>query len=97
MDVKIKTVELELRTVKLTKALLKQITEIHVEIRRDGTVWYAPSYGAQMVEVKVIGWVHGSVIGEDYQTWLIVDLGDGDYGRASVNQDHRKRFKQIYV
>lgn len=83
-DVIVNTASLELRTCKLTKSLLKQM-------RRTDTT------GVKSEDV--VGWVHGSVLDptEDYNTWLVVKVGEGDYVLVSVMQDKRKLFKQIYV
>jgi hypothetical protein len=46
---------------------------------------------------KIVGWVHGSVLGEDFKRWLIVKTGEGEYGRFDAMQSTIKNFSQIYV
>jgi hypothetical protein len=91
-DVTVKTVDLELRTVRLTKSVLKQIPELGFEqikplLRADGN----------LQDGKVVGWVHGSVLGDDFKRWLIVRTGEGEYGRFDAMQSTVKAFPQIYV
>lgn len=89
-DVTVRTATLELRTCKLTKSLLKQIPELK-SLR--GLV---DDKGKELKD-KVVGWVHGSVLGEDWQTWLIFSLGEGCYGKYEVMQSKRDLFPQIYI
>jgi hypothetical protein len=96
-DVNVKTVSLELKTCKLTKAILKQIPMIsysqYANVRSVFT-----EEGHEVAEC-VIGWVHGSVLGADHDHWLIVKTPDG-YGRLNIGlggNDLRKKYPQIYI
>lgn len=87
--VTIKTVQLELTTTKLTKNILLQMEELTYEQIKP--VFQEPE--------RVIGWVHGSVLkkDEDYKTWLIVQNGEGSYGRYDCALGHRKMYPHIYI
>lgn len=92
-DVMVRTMELELRTAKLNKSILRQMKVEHDfhKIR--------PYLADDETKKAVIGWVHGSVIesGEDYHRWLIINVAPGDYVRFKAMPETAEKFKQIYV
>lgn len=89
MDVQVKTATLELRTAKLNKSILKQM----------------PTFTAQKFlelvkpenPAEIIGWVDGSVLGNDSDTWLILKLPDGTYAKYSTGPQRREKHPQIYI
>lgn len=88
----VKTGELELRTVKLTKSILKQLPILDYDqmkplLKSDGNI---------KPEV-VVGWVHGSVLGDDWETWLILKVSEGSYGRYSAMVNSRQKHQQIFI
>ncbi len=94
-EVKVKTAEIVLRTVKLTKALLKQFK------KADG--YYAHKIGAaangKFIKEKCVGWIHGSVMGDEFSgPWVIFPDGEGTYCIYNVGMDSAvKDLPQIYV
>ncbi len=92
MEVKVQTAELELRTAKLTKALLKQLPVLGLQEIRP----FLKPDGNEKPEC-ILGWVHGSVLGDDWKCWLIVRLGPGSYGRYDAMKSTCVRYPQIYV
>lgn len=100
-DVKVKTMDLELRTVRLTKAILKQLPVVsHDKVRHlinptDGHPHKDALDGGH--PQGFIGWVHGSVLGDEDLKWLIVKFGEGDYGRFAAMPETLKGVVQIYI
>ena len=88
-NVTVRTIQLELTTTKLTKGILAQMEEIPYEEMKQA--FQEPG--------RVIGWVNGSALkkDEDYKTWLIVQNGEGSYGRYDGHLGHRKNYPQIYI
>lgn len=93
--VTVNTAELKVMTARLTKSLFMQLQEVHLRFTKDGPMLMQSAQDIKLV--IVLGWVHGSVLNEDYQTWLIVDCGEGHYGRYAAKPQMRERFKQIYI
>lgn len=87
-EVTVKTTSLELRTVKLTKSIFKQLPII--------------GYHDMMALLKsqpdcVVGWVHGSVVGEDHKTFLIMRRSEGVYGTYEAMHPARENYPQVYI
>jgi hypothetical protein len=88
-DVNVRTAELTVVTVRLTVKLLKQMRTLQWdEVRKlikDG-------------ELPTIGWVHGSVLGDEWSAWLLLDLGKGQWGKYSYSlTDAQKKYTQLYL
>lgn len=90
-DVIVSTGEVQLRTCKLTKSILKQMpepTDLNEFIRdtRDRQDCF-------------VGWMHGSVLGDDHVRWLIYKNLAGEYRRwnSSPNSERIKKTVQLYV
>lgn len=98
MDVQINELKLSLTTVKLTKALFKQMPILGYD-----TVRLLLRTDTQEEKFKddkaVVGWVHGSVTGDEYKRWLILKTGEGSYGRYDVMETtiQKHNAKQIYL
>lgn len=96
-EVRVKTMDVEIRTTKLTKSLLKQFRVLYnfSDVRP-----YLPGgHEAQAEGIGAIGWVAGSVLDpqEDYAIWLVIRVGEGDYARFRCTPDLAGKFSQIYV
>lgn len=91
-DVVVKTAELELRTAKLTKSILKQMPTMDYKTLK-------PFLGEKghINDGVVIGWINGSVLGEDWDRYLILKTGEGTYGKYKCSQDTSERYSQIYI
>lgn len=91
-DVTVKTIDLQLRTVKLTKGILKQLPELSYEQMRP----LMEATGHENPDC-VLGWVHGSVLGVDYETLLIMKVAEGQYGIYKAMHPTRLKYQQIYI
>jgi hypothetical protein len=99
-EVTVKTAEIELKTARLTKSILKQMRAVET-FSKD----YLPGgKEAQDEKYKVIGWVHGSVLESDetHWHWLIVQLRPGEFVRLMVERDRLERMGlyqsgQVYI
>lgn len=94
MDVNIRQANVEIRTVKLTKALLKQFRKLRgTEIPDkwlDENREFKPEF--------LIGWFRGTVLGEEFQDFTLLTNNNGDYFiYAHVSNSTRKNCKQIYI
>ena len=100
-EVKATTAKLELRTLKLTKGLLKQfrklrsIPEKFRVKQQDSSDWtFDPKY--------LVGWFHGSVLNDEYGCFLLFQDDTGDcylyswpgFGNEAKNYGGAK---QIYI
>lgn len=98
-EVKVTTVVLEIRTVKLTKALLKQFRHIDRLLEK----WIILNEKGEFSHIDptyVVGWFHASVLGEEYGQFALLQNGIGDYfiwGRGCNTNYFTKYYKQIYV
>lgn len=85
-EVTVRTGEVEVRSTRLTKSLLKQIEPVE----NPNISEYLPG-GAKMTDPKagVVGWVHGTVLeaDENYWRWLVVRVAEGDYVRIRLTKD----------
>lgn len=91
-EVKVTTATIEIRTVKLTKALLKQFRRLD----RVPTYWLDDK-GNPKAE-HVVGWLHGSVLGDEFNEYSLWTNGQGDYWLYPYTGDKVKQMtKQIYV
>lgn len=91
-EVKMNVASLELRTVKLTKAILKQIRTARYEeikhlLKPDGNE--DPQY--------VVGWIHGSVLGDEWKQFLLFRMPDGEYRLFDAGNSVCKKYQQIFV
>lgn len=99
-DVQVRSVTLEVRSARLTKPLLKQFRKINT--LPDSWLADPSTVGAgearKLKPDHVVGWFHGSVLGEEYATYVILTSGKGDY---YIAEKHWLRFqvepKQIYI
>lgn len=91
-SVTVKVGELEVRTARLTKAILKQIPLLSF----DQFKGYVRPDGNEKPEA-VVGWVHGSVLGKDFETLVIIKTGEGTYGMFKGMSNHRVKYPQIFV
>lgn len=84
-------VQVEIRTIPLTKSVLKQMDTIETGFTRE----YLPGgKEAQDEDYTILGWVHGSVleVGETHWCWLVVLVRRGVYIRVRVSRDDLKRW-----
>lgn len=95
-DVQVRSVTLEVRSARLTKPLLKQFRKLS----SIPSEWCAEPNG-EVTKLKpehVVGWFHGSVLGEEHATYVILASGRGDY---YIAEKHWLKFveapKQIYI
>ncbi len=88
-EVKVTTAKLELVTVKLSKALLKQV--IRLDYNHDLT-----ERTQEAIDKLVIGWFHGSVLGDEFTKYLLMQLPNGDLRIADGGLSPNKRYKQLY-
>lgn len=91
-EVQINEVTLRVTTVKLTKSLFKQMQVVTYDdikhlLKSDGNE----------VQGAFIGWVHGSVIGDEWVKWMIVRLKEGQYGRYNAMEVTCQKYPQIYL
>jgi hypothetical protein len=93
-EVKINSVKLELTTVKLTKALFKQLVVLNY-----GDFHHLLNEQGEFQDGVAVGWVHGSVTGDEYRKWLILQTAPGQYGRYDAMNDTiaKTGAKQIYL
>ncbi len=89
-QVSVRTAEVSIRTVALSKSLLKQIVkcgyqEIQSRLNR------------KMENTDVIGWLSGSLFGDDWKSYLLVHIGDGDYRLVEGGMHPEREYKQVYV
>lgn len=133
-DVVLSTTNVELRTCKLTKTVLKQLPICHEygslralissSIRspsedarlKEIEAKYSTPEGATEEERKeaeelskrrsfyqflkdfTLGWIHGSVMGDEYSRYLLVQVEPGQYALyANPHMETLKKFKQIFV
>ena len=92
-DVTVKTCTMELRTCKLTKSLLKQLPIVTYS---DGLQPLLRADGNEKSEC-VVGWVHGSVLGDEWKKWLILKTGEGQYARYDAMDGTCKKYPQIFI
>lgn len=91
MSVIVNTAQLELRTAKLTKSILNQIPKVD---RIPATCMDKGHF----IPDKVVGWIHGSVLGDSYQTIFLLKLSEGEYVLYLYPGDGpRADYKQIYI
>jgi hypothetical protein len=93
-DVRVPVGMVELRVLTLSKKVLLQMPIVgydQLKALMDGEGHLAPS--------AAIGWVHGSVLDrtEEYKRWLIVRLGEAEYGRFAAMPSTCAKFPQLYV
>jgi hypothetical protein len=88
----------EVRSVKLTRALLKQLREIQTLPE----AWCERDAEGKLVKVKdefVIGWIDGSVLAEEHTKLVLCSNGKGDlylWGRGLMFRPERY-YKQLYI
>lgn len=95
--VTVRTATIELKTVNVSKSLLKQMRVIYNF--NDVRPYLPGGHEAQTVPPPVLGWVHGSVFepGDAWGRWLLIRTGPGDYARYKTTDDMANKFQQIYV
>jgi hypothetical protein len=91
-DVEVKVAELQVRTLKLTRNLLKQIPSI------DRAPENCMADGKLKAD-KVVGWIHGSVLGDEWTRYVLLNLGDGEYRLMNWPgfKADQPECKQIYI
>lgn len=90
-EVKVRQAEVTVRTVKLSKALLKQVSQIRSVPKgalQEGTSLLNPEY--------VVGWIHGSVLGDEFGRYVLFQK-DGDLYLLNWPGFKQEGIKQIYV
>lgn len=98
-DVKVNTVELTLTTVKLTAKIVKQIPRVGYDRIRPLLAKPDESDKPKKPE-QFVGWLHGTAVGDDqYQTYILVNFGDGEYGLLNCMKTtvDKLGLKQIYI
>lgn len=92
-DVKVIEVKLEMRTLKLTKSLLKQMRTL------ENLRGLTDEKTGNIRPENVVGWIHGSVLGDDWSAILLLDLSGGDYAiyKGYGLKEAQRRYKQIYL
>jgi hypothetical protein len=91
MEIKVNSATVELRTVKLTRALLKQMPRL--TYREIGPL----CEGGSLKPEHVVGWIHGSVLGDEWSRYALVAVRPGEYGVAELADHDTKKYKQIYI
>lgn len=96
-EITVNEVKVELRTVKLTKGLLKQMKPI--DRVSDAPYRFMMDDKGNLKPEHVVGWVHGSVLGDDYNAWIILTPAPGEYLRYNCGcmTSLTKNIKQIYI
>lgn len=101
----ITAIQVSIKTVDLSKNILKQMPAIEQFTRE----FLPGGKEAQNEDYCIVGWVHGSVLeaAEDYWCWLLVMLERGEYRRMRVSKDDivwwgarydwMKDVKQLYL
>lgn len=105
MAIKLVQVSVEVVSVKLTKALIKQFRvedNIHAvkHLLKPSKSMTADNKEVTTLNPAVVGWVHGSVLetGEDYWHWIILQEGDGAYCRLRATRETCLAYaKQVYL
>jgi hypothetical protein len=92
-ELKVRTATLEITTAKLTTKLLKQMQIIEYrrlhDIQRNAIEKKQPD--------PILGWVDGSVLGDQYMPWFIVNAGEGSYVRYFGTPTMQSQYPQIFV
>ena len=88
-EVKVTSAKLELVTVKLSKALLKQC--LRLDYNNDLT-----ERTQEAIDKLVIGWFHGSVLGDEFTKYLLIQLPSGDLRIADGGLHPNRKYKQLY-
>lgn len=96
-EVKVRTAEVTLTTVRLSRAVLKQMPELGYEEMKPLLMSGSTGPEEQLKAGAVVGWVHGSVLGDEWKRWLIINTGEGTYGRYDAMQGLANRYPQLYV
>jgi hypothetical protein len=90
-DVNVRMADLQIRTTRLTRALLKQFRRLQ-SIPRDWTD------GGRLKLDHVVGWFHGSVLGDEFALYTLLTDKKGDYFVYAYLWDEvKKDCKQIYI
>jgi hypothetical protein len=98
-DVKARTAEVVIRTVKLTRALLKQLREV----KQLPEEWTERDDQGQFTGFRpefAVGWFDGSVLGDEYTKFVLLKNGKGDlylWGRGCHTDPITKKLKQLYI
>jgi len=93
VDVKVTQATLEVRTLKLTKALLKQFRKLSFNGIPEN--W---TENNEFKKENCVGWFSGTVLGEEHSDFLLLTNNKGDYFVYNhVSNYSRKNFKQIYL
>ncbi len=88
MDIKIRVVTLEIRTTRLTRALLRQMR--HVDM-----AGLAKLQKASPKDSGIIGWFSGGII-SDGDCLLLTD-GEDYFVHQYVPPELKEKYKQIYI
>ena len=92
-EVKVKTAELVVTTVKLTAKILKQIPRLdYRQIDRLGFI----EKGHIKPEV-IVGWIHGAAMGDEWKRFFLLRTGEGSYGLIETTKHEFEGTPQIYV
>lgn len=96
MELKVHEVSFQLKTVKLTKALLKQFPKLGFEQMKSICAY---DEAGNLNRDICLGWISGTVLasGQDYETWLLLRTGEGTYGLYSAMHQARDKYPQIYI
>lgn len=92
-DVTLNTAELTLKMVKLTSRVLAQIPRLEYRDLRKLDLFEGDSFK----DGVVVGWLHGSLLGDKWDRFLLVKTGEGAYGVVHAGVDATKKYPQIYV
>ena len=87
-EIKVHGVELQLTTVKLSTKVLRQLPKIEFNEVRE--LFKADP-------ACVIGWIHGLALGDEWNRYLLIKRGEGDYGLVECMDATTKKYKQIFV
>lgn len=94
---------LALRATPLTAKVFKQLpivtwTQVRHLLSKDNGSVMPDAMPVSTAPQKFLGWIHGAGVGTDSNDrWLIVDFGDGVYGRFLAMHETLKGVPQIYV
>lgn len=100
-DVIVPTAELQLRTCKLTKSILKQMPVLVYERLRSLGATGSERTDEEIynnIKANVVGWINAVALGIDMgDTALIIKVSEGQYGIFQALHSARRSFQQIYI
>lgn len=100
-EVKARTAEVVVRTVTITRALLKQVRVFNSTPPEQFVVVDEDKRTVVVVPDHAIGWFRGTVLGDEYYDYVLFakdgDLYLGKFGRTTARWKMSKEVKQLYI